>query len=226
MNKIDEIIQNWKNHEEADRVYRLALFDYYLTRYFELAQQKFDEVENCNISDKAMINFLFICLNSTEKESYGLFEAFPRFKIVCGLSRRILAVLQPDVERLFVLMPEHRMHGENWLRRTLKQRPKLWHALGDNNIADFIHDSSVGDYARMIDRGFDNFLNKTAPCCLADTALPFDKQTEWSSLINASAKMLLTQKICTETNRRYTDIRNSFSSESLVQDKQLLLSVL
>ena len=100
MNKIDEIIQKWGNREKAYRLYRLVLFDYYLTRYFELTERKLDGIKHHGINDKALINLLFVCLNSVEKESCGLFEAFRNFKIVCGWSRRILTVSQPDVERL------------------------------------------------------------------------------------------------------------------------------
>ena len=88
MNKIDEIIQKWGNREEAYRLYRLVLFDYYLTRYFELTERKLDGIKHHGINDKALINLLFVCLNSVEKESCGLFEAFRNFKIVCGWSRR------------------------------------------------------------------------------------------------------------------------------------------
>lgn len=114
MNKIDEIIQKWGNREEAYRLYRLVLFDYYLTRYFELTERKLDGIKHHGINDKALINLLFVCLNSVEKESCGLFEAFRNFKIVCGWSRRILTVSQPDVERLFVLIPEHRSNNGKW----------------------------------------------------------------------------------------------------------------
>ena len=52
MNKIDEIIQKWGNREEAYRLYRLVLFDYYLTRYFELTERKLDGIKHHGINDK------------------------------------------------------------------------------------------------------------------------------------------------------------------------------
>ena len=161
MNKIDEIIQKWGNREEAYRLYRLVLFDYYLTRYFELTERKLDGIKHHGINDKALINLLFVCLNSVEKESCGLFEAFRNFKIVCGWSRRILTVSQPDVERLFVLIPEHRSNNGKWEKRPAGQRTKIWTALGEKSIADYItstgrkiSQSTVSDYVEALCEAF------------------------------------------------------------------------
>jgi len=162
-NKIDELIEQWGNPQEAHRIYRLVLFDYYLTRCFELTDRKLENIKHYGISEKkAMINFLFICLNSVEENSYGLFEIFDRFKLVCGWSRRLLVVSHADIERLFVLIPEHLPNGNKWEKRPLNRRPKIWTALKEKGIADFIHDSSVGKYARMIDRGMEELLEKFA----------------------------------------------------------------
>lgn len=224
MNKIDEIIQKWGNREEAYRLYRLVLFDYYLTRYFELTERKLDGIKHHGINDKALINLLFVCLNSVEKESCGLFEAFRNFKIVCGWSRRILTVSQPDVERLFVLIPEHRSNNGKWEKRPVGHRTKIWTALGEKSIADYIRDSSVGHYARLIDRGVDEVLEKLPPYCLVDLTAGRRAQSEWVEWINRTARMHLTNDIAVGSAGRYYDICKRFSTQMLEEDKMLLLS--
>ena len=76
-----------------------------------------------------MINFLFVCLYSVE-DSYGLFEMFQHFKIGCGWSHRIIDVVsQPDVERLFAMMPGYRLTGHTWEKKSRSSAPgfgKVW----------------------------------------------------------------------------------------------------
>lgn len=223
-NKIDELIEQWGNPQEAHRIYRLVLFDYYLTRCFELTDRKLENVKHYGISEKkAMFNFLFICLNSVEENSYGLFEIFDNFKLVCGWSRRLLVVSHTDIERLFVLIPEHLPNGNKWEKRPLNRRPKIWTALEEKSIADFIHDSSVGKYARMIDRGMDELLEKFPPYCLADLAAKHNGQADWIKWTEHTIPMHLTNNIAVGAARRSYNICKTFSIEMLLEDKKQML---
>lgn len=105
-----------------------------------------------------------------------------------------------------------------------RQRTKIWTALGEKSIADYIRDSSVGHYARLIDRGVDEVLEKLPPYCLVDLTAGRRAQSEWVEWINRTARMHLTNDIAIGSAGRYYDICKRFSTQMLEEDKMLLLS--
>ena len=96
--------------------------------------------------------------------------------------------------------------------------------LGEKSIADYIQDSSVGHYARLIDRGVDEVLEKLPPYCLVDLTAGRRAQSEWVEWINRTARMHLTNDIAVGSAGRYYDICKRFSTQMLEEDKMLLLS--
>lgn len=92
------------------------------------------------------------------------------------------------------------------------------------SIADYIRDSSVGHYARLIDRGVDEVLEKLPPYCLVDLTAGRRAQSEWVEWINRTARMHLTNDIAVGSAGRYYDICKRFSTQMLEEDKMLLLS--
>ncbi len=222
MNKIDEIILKRDTTQENRRLYCLVLFDYYLDLYDKLVEQRFSNLKHHGINNKAMINFLFVCLHSVE-DSYGLFEMFRHFKIGCGWSHRIIDVSQPDVERLFAMMPGYRLTGHKWEKKSPQQRSRIWESLNGQPVADFIKDSSVSQYAVMIDRGINELISLMPDDCLADLTLRRQAQTDWIKWMDLTGRFNLTQNTANGIKSRNLNICQNFTIEELSADKQLLL---
>lgn len=223
MNPIDKIISQKGNHFDRRRLYCMVLFNYYLYRYYKLINQKFPEMEHFGINNKAEINFLFVCLNSINTD-YGLFGIFYNFKISCNASGRIVNVSHPEVERLFAMMPDYCLFKHKWEERNPTKKPKIWNDLQEKPIAEFIHDSSVAKYAKMIDRGFDEMLSKL-PCeCLLNLTINRQEQSNWQAWLRQTTELNISQHISAELHNRNCEIRNCFSIEQLKADKMQMLA--
>lgn len=222
MNKIDEILSRWSTNEET-RIRGIILFDYYLARYMQIFAQKPTDIKHTGIGRKAMTNFFFVCLNSVSHDSYGLFDIFTRFHMVCGWQQRLISATYVDAERLGSMIPTFHLVNGCWVTRKGKFRSRTWDSLGTDHISDLIGSSSLAAYAQMIDDGIKNVIEKLPSGCFAEFKTQNFDQKVWSNWLAWTSQANFVEYVSLGLNKRSYNFKALMSLEKLLADKELLL---
>ena len=223
MNRIDEAIEKFGLPKEEYRIRGLILFDYYLTKYRQIAAQRFTNIKQINIGRKAMTNFFLVCLSSVSETDYGLFEVFRRFGIICGWQQRLVSATYIDAERLGSMIPNHHTLNGCWVVRKGKYRHRIWEALGEQSISELIGTSSLAQYAKMIDDGIENIIAKMPNNYLIEFKNNGSEQKEWIDWLTFTAQMHFVEDVSRSIYKRSYDIRELVTIEEAYEDKKLLL---
>ena len=222
MNKIDEAISKWGMPNERIRVQGLVLFDYYLTRYNQVVRKNFSDIKHVGMGRKAMTNFFFICLNSVSEDSYGLFEICTRFGMVCGWQYRLVSATYVDAERLGNMMPSFQMLNGLWVERAEKHRHRIWSTLGNESTTELIGTSSLAKYAKMIDDGIEDIIEKLPASRLVEFKNNGPEQKIWIDWLTFTTETNFVQHVLRGFNRHSYDIHKVMSIRELLADKECL----